>query len=71
MYNHIKLKPAFYQAITYKLKRLTYQAILYVCAEDAIPISIIINDVKSAGDAIEAIEQTYPNNQLVSLERKP
>jgi len=51
--------------------KLSYQAILYVCAEDAIPISIVINDVKNALDAIEAIEQTYPNNQLVSLERQP
>jgi len=50
---------------------LSYQAVLYVCAEDAIPISIIISDVNNAGDALESIEQTYPNNQLVSLERKP
>jgi len=71
MYNHIKLKPLFYQSVSYKLKMLSYRAVLYVCAEDAIPISIIINDVGNAVDALEAIEQTYPNNQLVSLTRQP
>lgn len=49
---------------------LSYQAILYVCPDDAIPISIIISEVADATAAIEVIDTAYPNHALVSLERQ-
>jgi len=49
---------------------LTYKAVLYVCNEDATPISIIINGVTNAVEAVEAIDKIYPFSVLVSLERQ-